>query len=274
MTNQDSLSEMDREYISRIYRHRGERCIRRIVDEVVIWHSERVASLSGNDRVLYVGNHQTFEDNILPHYALLSIGAPFPISVAKESMNRQPFKGFMRFMLGFDIERFGILWLDNKKVGKDAFRDFRDGAGKIIRAGHSMLVYPEGHRYNNPDGLPSPFKRTPFAVVMGEEELWSRREAINHPDKIVCFGCDYDRIPESEVRTVYNLFGKPAGDVCAPLRWNFMRNRGAVRINFGEPMGFIDAAGEGDIGKCSRRLAERCYEGVVSLLEETRRNGE
>ncbi|MFH1290244.1 MAG: 1-acyl-sn-glycerol-3-phosphate acyltransferase [Nanoarchaeota archaeon] len=264
MVDGELLSEIDQEHIWNTFNRRGLGIARRLVDRVETLNPERVSGLTCEDRILYAGNHQTFGDILLPHYVILMQGWPFPRSVAKRSMDKPAFRWFMDKMLGFDIRKFGVLWVDNTKVGNEAFREYSRAMATNFEAGSSLLIFPEGHRYNNEDGMPGKFRRGPFAAVIGN------RDEINcHPTKVVCFAGCYNRVPESEVRWAYRL-GKGIGDVVSPVRWQFVRNKGVARINFGEPFDFMDAAGEGGFKERAGRLAQRCETEVRSLLTEAR----
>ena len=104
----------------------------------------------GSPRV-FVANHVSWFD--IP--VLLAALPPYGF-VAKRELESVPF-------FGAAARAAGVIYIDRENR-KAAFGAYDDAAGKI-RAGKSVLVYPEGTRG---DGYPMrPFKKGPFVLAIG-----------------------------------------------------------------------------------------------------------
>ncbi len=104
----------------------------------------------GSPRV-YIANHVSWFDipamiDVLPHYGF----------VAKRELERVP-------LFGPAARAVGVIYIDRENR-KAAFSAYEDAAAKI-RAGQSVLVYPEGTRGSS--YALRPFKKGPFVLAIG-----------------------------------------------------------------------------------------------------------
>jgi 1-acyl-sn-glycerol-3-phosphate acyltransferase len=171
---------------------------------VVVHHPERM--LPGRGAV-YASNHVSWFDvfaiaSVLPRYTF----------IAKSELRRIP-------IFGWGAESAGVVFLtrDNRK---SAFESYK-GAAQQVRAGQSIVVFPEGTRGHD-YGL-RPFKKGPFVLaiaaqapvvpvlVYGAREVMSKgsfhvRPATVHVhflDAVETAGLDYNRRHEL-MRTVWD----------------------------------------------------------------------
>lgn len=105
---------------------------------------------AGSPRV-YIANHVSWFDipamlDVLPHYGF----------VAKRELERVP-------LFGAAARAVGVIYIDRENR-KAAFGAYEEAARKI-RAGHSVLVFPEGTR--GADYALRPFKKGPFVLAIG-----------------------------------------------------------------------------------------------------------
>ena len=105
---------------------------------------------AGSPRV-FVANHVSWFD--IP--ALLAVLPSYGF-VAKRELERVPF-------FGAAARAAGVIYIDRENR-KAAFGAYEDAAGKI-RAGKSVLVYPEGTRGDS--YAMRPFKKGPFVLAIG-----------------------------------------------------------------------------------------------------------
>lgn len=110
----------------------------------------REGHADGAPRV-FIANHVSWFDipamiAALPHYGF----------VAKRELERVPF-------FGRAARAVGVIYIDRENR-KAAFSAYEDAAAKI-RAGQSVLVYPEGTR--GYDYALRPFKKGPFVLAIG-----------------------------------------------------------------------------------------------------------
>jgi 1-acyl-sn-glycerol-3-phosphate acyltransferase len=97
-------------------------------------------------------NHQSI-------YDIPIIFASLPLQlriVSKASIGRFPF-------LGWHLRRTGHLLIDRRKPGADIVKKMK----RIVSAGHSLIVFPEGTR--SVDGSVGAFKKGPFVVAADAE---------------------------------------------------------------------------------------------------------
>lgn len=99
----------------------------------------------------YAMNHQSLFD-IVVAFVSIPVNLRF---IAKKSLRIIPF-------LGWYMSVTGMIFIDRKNR-QDAVRSL-DEACQKIRAGKSILVYPEGTRSR--DGLIMPFKKGPFVMAL------------------------------------------------------------------------------------------------------------
>lgn len=100
---------------------------------------------------VFVMNHQSMID-IAVAFVALPVNLRF---VAKKVLSRVPF-------LGWYMAATGMIFVDRGRSER-AVRSLRE-AGARIRAGASILAFPEGTR--SPDGSILPFKKGPFVVAL------------------------------------------------------------------------------------------------------------
>jgi 1-acyl-sn-glycerol-3-phosphate acyltransferase len=100
---------------------------------------------------VFVMNHQSMID-IPAAFVALPVNLRF---IAKKVLARVPF-------LGWYMAATGMIFVDRSR-GEQAVRSLRE-AGERIRAGASILAFPEGTR--SPDGSILPFKKGPFVVAL------------------------------------------------------------------------------------------------------------
>lgn len=114
----------------------------------------RYIDLENRDRKLpcvFIANHQSMVD-IIALLPALPRGTRF---VAKESLFRIP-------VLGWAIAAGGFVPIDRSNINK-AMRSL-EKAGSRIRAGNSVILFPEGTRSR--DGLLRPFKKGAFHMAL------------------------------------------------------------------------------------------------------------
>lgn len=90
---------------------------------------------------LYVGNHRSYFDILIYHE---SIGTPVGF-IAKKEMRKVP-------LLPLYMDDIGCLFLDRNDI-KQGLEIIKQGA-EFIKMGHSMILFPEGTRNQNPEMLP------------------------------------------------------------------------------------------------------------------------
>ena len=104
-----------------------------------------------NHSCVYIANHQSMVDI----WALLPALPKMTRFVAKESLFRIP-------VLGWAIRAAGFIPIDRSNISK-AMRSL-EKAGAKIRAGHSVILFPEGTR--SMDGRLRPFKKGAFHMAL------------------------------------------------------------------------------------------------------------
>jgi 1-acyl-sn-glycerol-3-phosphate acyltransferase len=161
---------------------------------VVVHHPERMPPGRG---AVYASNHVSWFDvfaiaSVLPRYTF----------IAKSELRRIP-------IFGWGAESAGVVFLarDNRK---SAFESYK-GAAQQVKAGQSIVVFPEGTRGH--DYSLRPFKKGPFVLaiaaqapvvpvlVYGAREVMAKgsfrvRPATIHVhflDAVETTGLDYDR---------------------------------------------------------------------------------
>lgn len=90
---------------------------------------------------LFVGNHRSYFDILITHE---SIGKPAGF-VAKSEMKKVP-------LLPLYMDDIGCLFLDRNDI-KQGLKTINEGA-EYMKQGHSMILFPEGHRNQNEELLP------------------------------------------------------------------------------------------------------------------------
>jgi 1-acyl-sn-glycerol-3-phosphate acyltransferase len=115
---------------------------------------EGVEHIDPTKTLIFCANHQSAMD--IP---ILFVNLPVQFRfVAKRSLFAMPF-------MGWHLRRSGHIPVDRDRP-RDAMKSFEEAAAKI-RAGSSVVLFPEGHRSR--DGQVGPFKRGSFhlAVLAG-----------------------------------------------------------------------------------------------------------
>ena len=130
---------------------------RELWSPVLLWAGGARLEVTGGENVdasrptIYVSNHQSTID--IP---TLFIALPVRLSlIAKKQLRYVP-------ALGWYLWIAGHILIDRSNP-KTAIASL-DEAGRRIRAGASLIVYPEGTR--SPDGRVLPFKKGPFALAL------------------------------------------------------------------------------------------------------------
>ena len=112
----------------------------------------RVAGLERLDpgrSYVFASNHQSIYD--IP---ILFASLPFQLRIiSKDSLGRIPF-------MGWHLQRTGHVLVDRSKPGAGVVRKM----ARLVKAGHSLIVFPEGTR--STDGSVAPFKRGPFVIAL------------------------------------------------------------------------------------------------------------
>ena len=114
-------------------------------------HAENVALENGPGPYIFVSNHQSFFD-IFSLLALLPVQFRF---FAKESLFRTPF-------IGWHLRRAGHLPIDRSN-SRAAYQSFQ-AAIERIKAGDSVLVFPEGSRSR--DGQIGSFRKGSLRLAL------------------------------------------------------------------------------------------------------------
>ncbi len=91
--------------------------------------------------VLYVGNHRSYFDILIYHEA---IGKPVGF-IAKAEMRKIP-------LLPLYMDDIGCLFLERDNI-KQGLETINRGA-EFLKMGHSMILFPEGHRNQGEEFLP------------------------------------------------------------------------------------------------------------------------
>jgi len=112
---------------------------------------EGVENLNPVETAIYCANHQSAMD-IPILFANLPVQFRF---VAKRSLFRMPF-------MGWHLKRSGHIPVDRERP-REAMRSL-DAAAQRIRAGSSVVLFPEGHRSRN--GKMGPFKSGSFYLAI------------------------------------------------------------------------------------------------------------
>lgn len=98
---------------------------------------------------VFASNHQSIYD--IP---ILFASLPFQLRIiAKESLGRIPF-------MGWHLRRTGHVLVDRARPGAGVVRKM----ARLARAGHSLIVFPEGTR--STDGTVGRFKGGPFVIAL------------------------------------------------------------------------------------------------------------
>lgn len=114
-------------------------------------HVERPSGVAWDQPHVYVMNHQSMAD-IPAAFAAVPTDLVF---IAKHVLQYVPF-------LGWYMSAMGMIFVD-RRAGERAIRSLQRAATQI-RAGTSVLAYPEGTR--SPDGRIQAFKKGPFQVAL------------------------------------------------------------------------------------------------------------
>lgn len=112
---------------------------------------ERPEGVDWEQPHVYLMNHQSMAD-IPAAFMAVPAGLVF---IAKQVLQYVPF-------LGWYMTAMGMVFVD-RRAGERAVRSLQR-AGAQIRAGRSVLAFPEGTR--TPDGRVLPFKKGPFLVAL------------------------------------------------------------------------------------------------------------
>jgi len=248
----------DRAHVQRVYGEHGEKFKSRLVRKVRTMNEGRLEGLGPQDQAVYVANHQTSIDCFVPHLAILSVGAPWPRSIATDKLNRWAYRTFMRWNFGFDLEDFGILWHPTKKTRENVL-GYTESLAYSLSRGDSLLVFPQAKRCGR-DVQVGEFEKGFYSALLEAQRV------ADVPIKIECVACDYDRIPE------IGGPGKKSAllDCYSALRWHFVKGRGVARVNFGVPFDLLEAAGEGTRSQQAQRVTRRSENYVRELLREAR----
>jgi 1-acyl-sn-glycerol-3-phosphate acyltransferase len=98
---------------------------------------------------VFAANHQSIYD--IP---ILFASLPFQLRIiAKDSLGRIPF-------MGWHLQRTGHVLVDRARPGAGVVRKM----ARLVKAGHSLIVFPEGTR--STDGSVAPFKGGPFMIAL------------------------------------------------------------------------------------------------------------
>jgi 1-acyl-sn-glycerol-3-phosphate acyltransferase len=117
-----------------------------------IWtRVEGIENVASHETAIYCANHQSAMD--IP---ILFVNLPVQFRfVAKRSLFRMPF-------MGWHLKRSGHIPVDRERP-REAMRSLDEAAEKI-RAGSSVVLFPEGHRSR--DGKIGPFKSGSFYLAI------------------------------------------------------------------------------------------------------------
>jgi 1-acyl-sn-glycerol-3-phosphate acyltransferase len=128
---------------------------------------------------VFAANHQSIYD--IP---ILFATLPFQLRIiAKESLGRIPF-------MGWHLRRTGHVLVDRSKAGAVVVRMMQ----RLVKAGHSLIVFPEGTR--STDGTVGRLKGGSFVValqaglpvvpisVIGSRHVMFRGELMVHPGRV------------------------------------------------------------------------------------------
>ncbi len=130
---------------------------RRIWSPGILWIAGAKLTIERPDGVdwasphVYVMNHQSMAD--IPA-GFVAVPTPL-VFIAKQALQYVPF-------LGWYMTAMGMIFVD-RRAGERAIRSL-ERAGAQIRAGRSVLAFPEGTRTR--DGRVQPFKKGPFVVAL------------------------------------------------------------------------------------------------------------
>ncbi len=98
---------------------------------------------------VFAANHQSIYD--IP---IVFASLPYQLRIiAKASLGRIPF-------LGWHLRRTGHVLVDRSKAGAGTVRRM----ARLVEAGHSLIVFPEGTR--SADGVVAPFKGGSFVIAL------------------------------------------------------------------------------------------------------------
>jgi 1-acyl-sn-glycerol-3-phosphate acyltransferase len=180
----------------------------------------------GHDRVrqhdpcIFIANHQSMVDV----WVMLTLVPPNTRFVAKQELFRIP-------VFGWVLARSGCIAIDRGKRSV-AIRSLRQ-AGERIRAGRSVVLYPEGSR--SLDGRLGPFKKGAFhlalsaavpvvpVAITGSFEVMPPRSLRVRPGPVEVFieppvdvgpfrPDDHDGLRAAVHRTIGRRFGDPGGE--------------------------------------------------------------
>jgi 1-acyl-sn-glycerol-3-phosphate acyltransferase len=118
--------------------------------ELVGWEALPVGIRDGAQPAMFIGNHASLFDPPL----MISTLPCHPVFVAKRELIRVPFLGWVIWLAGF-------IFIDRSRV--QASRRSLMEAAQRIRAGQSIVAFPEGTRSR--DGGLLPFKKGPFHLA-------------------------------------------------------------------------------------------------------------
>ncbi len=118
--------------------------------ELVGWERLPEDLRTGRRPAVFIGNHASLFDPPL----MISTLPCRPVFVAKRELARVPFLGWVIWLAGF-------IFIDRGRGG--AARRSLERAAARIRAGQSVVAFPEGTRSR--DGHLLPFKKGPFALA-------------------------------------------------------------------------------------------------------------
>ena len=141
----------------------------------ILWICGARLEVSGIDNIdrscsyIFVSNHLSFLD-IPILFRVIPVNLYF---VAKEEIKKMPFVGWYMWATG-------MIFIDRANRDK-AFQSLKR-AGKLIRNGKNVIMFPEGTR--SKDGEISQFKKGPF-VLASESDLPVIPIALSGPEKIV-----------------------------------------------------------------------------------------
>ncbi|HET7694215.1 MAG TPA: lysophospholipid acyltransferase family protein [Vicinamibacterales bacterium] len=132
----------------------GHRCAR-AWSRLILKTTGVEVTVEGLDRIdrsrsyVFAANHQSIYD--IP---ILFANLPFQLRIiAKQSLGRIPF-------MGWHLRRTGHVLVDRSKPGAGVVRMMQ----RLVRAGHSLIVFPEGTR--STDGSVGRFKGGSFVVAL------------------------------------------------------------------------------------------------------------
>lgn len=240
--------------------------IHRYADDLSILGGD--VKLKESDVLVYAGNHQSLLDYLLPHYALLSLGLPYPRTVAGKNLGDFPFKQ----ILGLDKK--GMIWINREKADDFGYiRRFIRTVRSLLGGGEHILVYPEGGRNYDCDGEVKEFRRGVFDASL-DAQLESDALGICRDFFILPFAVFYERIPEEkffqaikEAKRRGDKFKYYGLDLYSYFRWRFIeRRRGQAKIKFGDKLSVRDLVKQRGLNRKS--LAEFVRREVIRLKKE------